>query len=97
MPLPPNLTPLPLEIQRRQSRVYKIAALYVTILDILLEVKQIPEGHIYAHCMGQCTLEEFQTAIALLIKQGKATSRNHLLTLVADPTPTTTQPLPDKG
>jgi hypothetical protein len=68
--------------QNHPSRVRRIAALYVTIYDILLEVKQIPEGHIYAHCMGQCTLEEFQIAIALLIKQGKATSRNHLLTLV---------------
>jgi hypothetical protein len=70
--------------QNHPSRVRKITALCVAIYDILLEVKQIPEGHIYAHCMGQCTLEEFNTAIGLLIKTGKATSRNHLLTL-ADP------------
>jgi hypothetical protein len=75
---PPPTPPLPPEIQR----VRKIAALYAVIYDLLLEVKQIPEGHIYAHICGRCTLEEFQTAVNLLVSSKRATSKNHLLTLI---------------
>lgn len=54
------------------------------IRDAIQELGSVPEGHLYAHLMGQMNLVEFTFYIDLLVKAGEITRTNHLLSYVEE-------------
>jgi hypothetical protein len=57
-----------------------IKLLSLTIAETVLELGEIPSGHLYAAVMGKCTLEEYNAALAILKRVGMIRESGHLLT-----------------
>lgn len=55
----------------------------VALADAIRDLKQVPEGHLYAVVCGHLNLRAFDAAIGALVKARLITKENHLLTWVA--------------
>ena len=58
------------------------AALSMAIIlaDTIRELKEVPEGHLYAHIMNHLSLDQFDGRMRLLVNAGVIKISNHLIT-----------------
>lgn len=70
----------------KTSTAMTAAKALLGIMDALDEVivaagpQGLPSGELYAHVMGRLSLQNYEWCIDLLVKAGRITRKNHLLT-----------------
>ena len=54
----------------------------VAVAEAIRELKSIPSGHLYARLMDKLSLDQYNSIIGLLKRQGLVSESNYLLTWI---------------
>lgn len=57
-------------------------AIVLAVGEAIKELGSVPNGHLYAHMMGQMSLETYNKVIGVLKNTGAVKEENHVLTWV---------------
>jgi hypothetical protein len=72
------------KMDTKNQKIQSWVGLCLALLEVIKAHGEegIPSGHLYARLMGKLSLDQYQSAINLLVDSGRITNKGHLLQVV---------------